>query len=300
MAREDVQRGTARQPPPACLRLRVRTTARWPWLQARGVESYGRRSIWAWGFHPSVAYADDALRRIDTEESCTELHIFRMCNGMPFSYFCRVFRVLVPTATGSERVCLRGRLWCWRWFGWWRMSNVRLSCLRCTLVRRQRTRGHTPRWMLCGGLLVTKRIIRHLPSTVTHFFPSLFLRREHGHPPRRDPGPAMMGAAGAECRPSRFRGRLDRSIIQLSCPSMIHLTLGLTTHGTAGHWNSIIMQKFSPLLPRLRQTILPFGAAAFHLALMPSEKTGGFASTATKTTIPSGIVGILSLLRVAA
>ena len=30
-AREDVQRGTARQPPPARLRPRARTTARWPW-----------------------------------------------------------------------------------------------------------------------------------------------------------------------------------------------------------------------------------------------------------------------------
>ena len=60
------------------------------------------------------------------------------------------------------------------------------------------------------------------------------------------------------------------------------------------------MQNFSPLMPRLRQTTLPFGAASFHLALMPSEKTGGFASTATRTTIPSRIVGILSSLRVAA
>ena len=48
------------------------------------------------------------------------------------------------------------------------------------------------------------------------------------------------------------------------------------------------------------KTDLPFGAASFHLALMPSEKTGGFASTDTKTTIPSSIVGILSLMRVAA
>ena len=31
MAREGVQRGTARQPPPARLRPRARTTARWPW-----------------------------------------------------------------------------------------------------------------------------------------------------------------------------------------------------------------------------------------------------------------------------
>ena len=60
------------------------------------------------------------------------------------------------------------------------------------------------------------------------------------------------------------------------------------------------MQKFLPLMPRLRQTTLRFEAFSFHLALMPSEKTGGFASTATKTTIHSSIVGTLSLLRVAA
>ena len=71
----------------------------------------------------------------------------------------------------------------------------------------------------------------------------------------------------AECRPSRFRGRRDRANIQLSCPSMIHLTLGLTTHRTAGHKKSIIMQKFSPLLPRLRQMTLPFEAASFTDAL---------------------------------
>ena len=53
-------------------------------------------------------------------------------------------------------------------------------------------------------------------------------------------------------------------------------------------------------MPRSRQTILPFGTASFRLALMPSETTRGFASTATKTTIPPSIAGILSLLRVAA
>ena len=39
--------------------------------------------------------------------------------------------------------------------------------------------------------------------------------------------------------------------------------------------------------------------ACFHppLTLIPSEKTGGFASTATKSTTPSSIVGILSILR---
>ena len=44
------------------------------------------------------------------------------------------------------------------------MCYVRLSCLRCALIRRQRTRGHMLRWMLCDGLLVTKHIITHLPS----------------------------------------------------------------------------------------------------------------------------------------
>ena len=48
------------------------------------------------------------------------------------------------------------------------------------------------------------------------------------------------------------------------------------------------MQKCSPLVPRLRPTTPPFGAASFHppLALMPSEKTAGFASTAPKTNTP--------------
>ena len=41
---------------------------------------------------------------VDTEEGYTKLHTFGMCNGMPFSDFSREFRVLMPTATGSERV----------------------------------------------------------------------------------------------------------------------------------------------------------------------------------------------------
>ena len=83
--------------------------------------------------------------------------------------------------------------------------------------------------MLYGGLLVTKRVIRHLPAVNGEtFFLCLFLRRERRHPPRRGPGPPIMGAARAEYRPNRFRGRRDRAIIQLSCPSMIHRTLGLT------------------------------------------------------------------------
>ena len=39
------------------------------------------------------------------------------------------------------------------------------------------------------------------------FFPCLLLRRECGHPPRRGPGPPVMGASRAECRVRRLHGR---------------------------------------------------------------------------------------------
>ena len=48
------------------------------------------------------------LDGVDTEEGYTEFHIFEMCNGMPFSDFSWEFRVLVPIATGSERVLSPG------------------------------------------------------------------------------------------------------------------------------------------------------------------------------------------------
>ena len=107
---------------------------------------------------------------VDTEEGYTKLHTFGMCNGMPFLISVGSFAYLCRPLRGLSVFCLRGRMWCWRWFGWRRKSNFRVYCLRCTLFRRQRTRGHTPRWMQCGGLLVTRRIIRHLPSTGKHFF----------------------------------------------------------------------------------------------------------------------------------
>ena len=171
---------------------------------------------------------------VDTEEGYTKLHTLGMCNGTLFSDFDREFRVLVLTATGSERVLSPGTDVVLEVVGV--AANEQFPALLPALHpnRRQRTRGHTPRCMLCGGLLVTKRIIRHLPSTAKQCFLSLFLR-ERGRQPRRDPGPPIMGAARTKCRPSSFWGRRDRAIIQLSCPSMIHLTLGLTTHRTAGH-----------------------------------------------------------------
>ena len=45
---------------------------------------------------------------VDTEKGYNKLHTFGMCNGMPFSDFSREFCVLVPTATGSERVLSPG------------------------------------------------------------------------------------------------------------------------------------------------------------------------------------------------
>ena len=108
--------------------------------------------------------------RVDKEKGYNKLHVFGMCNGTPVSDFNREFRVLVSTPTGSERVLSPG-------------TDVVLEMVRVaaneqflallpalTLVRRQRTRGHTPRWMLWGGLFVPKRLVRQLPSTAKHFF----------------------------------------------------------------------------------------------------------------------------------
>ena len=56
---------------------------------------------------------------------------------------------------------------------------------------------------------------------------SLFLRRERGRPPGREPGPPVMGVARAERRSSRRNGRRDRAIIRLLCQSIILRTPGL-------------------------------------------------------------------------
>ena len=106
---------------------------------------------------------------VDTEEGYTKSHILECATARLFLISVGSFAYLCRPLRGVSVFCLRGRMRCWRWFGWWRMSNFRVSCLRCTLVRRQRTRGHTPYWMLCGGLLVTTRIIRHVSSTAKQF-----------------------------------------------------------------------------------------------------------------------------------
>ena len=128
-------------------------------------------------------------------------------------------------------------------------------------------------------------MIRHVPSTATIFFLCLFLRRERGYPPRRGPGPPVMGAARAEGRLRRVHGRRDRAIIRSSCLWMIPLTLGLITRPTAGPLKDIIRRRFSPFAPRLRPTML-LSRAPFSRpppAPLPSEKTARIVYIATKT-----------------
>ena len=91
------------------------------------------------------------------------------------------------------------------------------------------------------------RIIRLLPSTAKSIFLCLFLCRECGSPPRRAPGPPVMGAARAECRFRRFHNRWSRVIIRLSCLCLIPLTLGLITRLNAGPSKSIVMRSYCRL-----------------------------------------------------
>ena len=125
---------------------------------------------------------------VDTEEGYTKLHTFEMCNGMPFSDFSGEFRVLMPTATGSERVLSPG-------------TDVVLEVVRVAAIEQfgvlmpalypgwkaTDPRPHASLDAIHGGLLVTKRKISHLQSTAKHFFLYPSLRREHGYPPRWDP-----------------------------------------------------------------------------------------------------------------
>ena len=157
---------------------------------------------------------------------------------MPFSDFSREFRVLASTAPGSERVLSPGtdvvlevRV----------AANEQFPALLPALYPGSKATDPRPYASLDAMWQAFSDYAHYNTPAVngeTFFFSrcfSLFLRRERGHPPRRGPGPPIMGATRAECRPSCFRGRLDRAIIQLSCPSMVHLTLGLPTHRTAGH-----------------------------------------------------------------
>ena len=173
--------------------------------------------------------------RVDMGKGYTKLHTLGVCNGTPFSDFSREFRVLVSAVMGSERALSPG-------------TDVVLKVVRMavyeqfprpirTLYAGSKATDPRPFASLDGmwrGFIDLAHNIAPAVNSGNNFL-HLLLRRERGHPPHRGPGPPIMGAARAECKPNRFRGRRDRAIIQLSCPSMIHLTLVLTRHRTAGH-----------------------------------------------------------------
>ena len=118
--------------------------------------------------------------------------------------------------------------------------------------------------MPCEKLLVTWRTKRHLLSTSKNIFLYLLNRRDHGHPPRRGPDSPFVGAARAECRPSRLLVRRVRAIIRLSCRLLIPPTPGSTKCPTAGPENNNTFGKVSLLLPRSRPTTLASGAASLR------------------------------------
>ena len=55
----------------------------------------------------------------------------------------------------------------------------------------------------------------HQPSIAQTISLRFFLRRVRGHPPRRGPGPPVMGLARAGRLPSRLHGRRDRATMGL-------------------------------------------------------------------------------------
>ena len=149
------------------------------------------------------------LDRVDTGEGYTKLHTFRVCNGTPFSDFSREFRVLVSAVTGSERVLSPGTDMVLEVV---RMAvNEQFPTLMPTLYPGSKATDPRPFaslyaiWGALGDLAHNKTPAVNGEKHFIH----LFLRRERGHPPRRDPGPPITGAARAECRPNRFRGKRD-------------------------------------------------------------------------------------------
>ena len=156
--------------------------------------------------------------RVDTGEGYTRLQNFGVCTGTPFCDFSREFRVLVSAVTGSELTLALG-------------IDVVLEVVKMavneqfpslmptgTLYPGSMTTGPKPyasldeMWKAFGDLSNNKT-----PAINGEKKKCLFLRRECGHPPRRGPGPPVMGAARAVCRLRRLHGRWGRAIIRLSC-----------------------------------------------------------------------------------
>ena len=124
------------------------------------------------GFHLPLRLLMTHFDRVDTEEGYTILHTFEMCNGMPFSDLGRAFRVLASTATGRELILSPGTgvvLEVAR-----AAANEQLPALMPALYPGSKVTNPRPyaSWdaIWRAFILVTKRIIRHLPSTAKHLF----------------------------------------------------------------------------------------------------------------------------------
>ena len=135
------------------------------------------------------------------------MHLFSSC--------LRAFRVTASVVVGS------GGLFAALVLGAVRIGVDRqFSVLRGTLHTRRPACAPNPFVMvdavyLAFGTVDALCLFFHQPSMAQTNFFRLFLRRVCGHPPRRGPGPPVMGVARAGRLPSRLPDRRDRTNIRL-------------------------------------------------------------------------------------
>ena len=146
-----------------------------------------------------------------------KLKTFGVPNGAPFCDFSREVRVVVSTATGTERVQAPGAE---SFLEVVRMAvNEQYPSLMPTLYSGVMATEARHFGALDAMRLAFQALANTKASAINgeKQIPSLLLRRACGHPPRRDDhGPPVMGAARAGRLPSRLDGRRDRAIILMS------------------------------------------------------------------------------------
>ena len=144
---------------------------------------------------------------VDTGEGYTRLQIFGVCTRTPLCGFSLEFRLLVSAVTGSDRTLAPGVEVV---FEVVRMAvDEQFPPLMPTSYPGSMATDPKPytsldkMWKAFGDLPKNKTPVVNGET----IFPCLFLRRECGHPPRRGPGPPVMGAARAEGRLRRLHGK---------------------------------------------------------------------------------------------
>ena len=172
--------------------------------------------------------------RVNTGKGYTKLHAFGVCNGTHSFHFSREFRVLVSAVTGSERVLSPGTDVVLEVV---RMAvNEQFPTLMPTLYPGSKATDPRPYASLDAMWKAFSDLAHNMTPAVNgekHFFLHVF-RRDRGNPLRRGPGQPFMGAARAECRPSRLLGRRVVGIIRLPCRLLIPPTPGSTKCPTTG------------------------------------------------------------------